>query len=266
MSTGGTATCTSSEFLQTAAAVTAIASASSDLWQKLRIKVDTLRGLSSGTQMALGAVGLLTGVGADKWDVGFIGVTGGKYQMKVTFQNNSVSLTSAGTDLQSALPANGNYLVPFIWYSTTLATCGVTLFDDSGNSYAAVSGAASGAFAAGGGLIVLNDCNIVGFDTNQANTYNGTAIYTSVPPTSGSSRYAPPVQGETGQVYLSWMNDAPGSTGAAAQVGSQALANNGGSVTYTGNNGSLWGPAPAGLPTRHQRVSGYSAIHRASRW
>jgi hypothetical protein len=266
MSMGGTATISSGGWLQTASAVTAIANATSQMWQKIRFKVDTLKGLSSGTQMALTANGQLTNTSSDTWDVGFVGVTGGKYQMKMTANSNN-SLTSSGNDLQSALPANGNYLVGFI-FATVGGNVGCTIFDDSGNPYASVSGTFGGSLnGAGSGLISVNDCNIVGFDANAAVVYNGTAFYNSTPPTSGASRYSNPQIGDSGIIYLSWMNDSIGSSSAAAQVGTIALGDNG-TVTYSGNNGSLWGPANVGLPPRQpvvQRLAPHiAALYRGS--
>jgi len=251
MANGGIATISSGGWLQTASGVTAVANTTTDMWQKTRFQVNLPKGLSSGSQMALLAIGALTSVGADKWDIGLVGVTGGKYQMKGTFNLNQVIQTSSGTDLQSALPANGNFLVAFTWYSTTLNTCGCTLFDDSGNSYASFSAATAGGSltTSGTGLIAIGDCNIVGFDANAGLVCNGTAIYNSVPPTSGASRYSNPQIGDSGIVYLSWMNDSIGSSSAAAQVGSVALGDNG-TVTYSGNNGSLWGPTGVGFPPR----------------
>lgn len=265
MSTGGTATCTSSEWLQNATAITAIQNATSTFSLKPRLKVDTLRGLGSGTQMALIAVGALTSVSNDAVDVGFIGVTGGKYQMKVTF-NSNVSLLSSGNDLQANLPANGSFFVPFIWASVG-GTCGCTLFDDSGGSYATASGTYAGSLnGATSGLISVNDCNIVGFDANAANVYNGLAVYSTV--LTGATCYSPPTINDAGLIGLWWMNDAPSSSGAAAAVGGQALANNGGSVTYTGNIGALWGPSGPITPhqgTRRTQAS-YAALNRSYRW
>jgi hypothetical protein len=266
MPTGGLATISSGGWLQNATAASALVSATSQMWQKIRFKVDTLKGLSSGTQMALTANGSLTNTSSDTWDIGFVGVTGGKYQMKMTANSNN-SLTSSGTDLQSALPANGSYLVAFI-FAAVSGNVGCTIFDDSGGSYASVSGSFVGTLnGAGSGFITVNDCNIVGFDANAANVYNGTAFYNSVPPTSGTSRYSPPTIGDSGLIYLSFMNDPVSSTSAAAQVGSVALADNG-TVTYSGPNNAngLWGPGAPGVPTRRGRVINFAAIQRASRW
>jgi hypothetical protein len=260
---GGTATCTSAEWLQTASPVTAINNTTTDMWQKTRFQSATLAGLGSGTGMAHLAIGQLTGVGNDKWDVGFQGVTGGKYKLQALLNENAVALTSGGTDLQSALPT---WIISFIWYSTTLGTCGCKILDDSGNPYASVSGSTSGNLetVSNPGLISINDSNSVNFDANQANTYNGTAVYNSTPPTSGVTMYNPPTINDPGLIYLSFMNDAPASSGAAAQVGSQALANNGGSVTYTGNIGALWGPPS--IRRAQIIMATYAAMNRRTRW
>jgi hypothetical protein len=261
---GGEATCTSAEWLQTASGMSGagtVGGTTTDMWMKIRMQSATLKSLGSGTGMGLMGIGALTGVGADKCDVGFQGVTGSKYKVQGVFNENAVIATSAGTDLQSALPT---WIVPFIWYSTTLGTCGCTIFDDSGNSYASVSTSTSGNMTTGSTLISVNDSNNINYDANQANTYNGLAIYNSTPPTSGVTQYNPPTVNDSGLIYLSFMNDAPASSGAAAQVGTQALANNGGSVTYTGNIGALWGP-----PTirRAQIITAtYAAMHRRTRW
>jgi hypothetical protein len=250
--TGGLATIASGGWLQTASGMSGagtVGGTTTDMWSKTRFKVDTLRGLATSSQMALEAVGALTSVSADKWDVGAVGVTGSKYQLKAVYDNNGVSVLSSGSDLQSALPANGNYLVLFVWYSTTLGTCGFILFDDSGNQYGSGSGTATVALSSGSTEIAIGDCNIVGFDANAGMVAQGTAWYNSVPPTSGATRYNPPATTDTGLIYLAFMNDATGSTSAAAQVGSVALGDNG-TVTYSGPNNAagLWGPPPVTIP------------------
>lgn len=247
MATGGKITVSSGGWLASTVATSAIVSASTDLWMKLRFKVDLLRGLGTSTQAALCSVGALTSVSADKWDVGFVGATGSQFNCKAVMGGNNVILTLGNTAL-TTLPASGTYVVAFIWYSTTLGTCGIKLFDDSGTLYMTLSGSATIAMTTGSGdgLVSIFDCGIVGFDGNAGGVAQGVAIYTSTPPTSGSTMWGAPTQGETGQVYLSWMNDAIGASAAVAQVGGSNLANNG-TCTYSGPNQTdgLWGPPAA---------------------
>lgn len=264
MGTGGLATISASGWLQNASSAANIAGSTNALAQKLRFKVDTLKALGTGSQMALTAVGNLASTSSDTWDVGFVGVSGSKYQMKMTC-NSLVSITSSGTDLQSSLPANGTYLVAYI-FAAVSGTCGCTIFDDSGTSYVSISTTFSGTIGGSGqGIVAVNDCNIVGFDANAANVYNGTAYYSST--LVGSAQYSPPLASDANLLYLCYMNDNPGSTSAAAQVGTQALANNG-TVTYSGPNNAngFWGPVLGAKLPRQPIVASRSAISRSFNW
>lgn len=265
MANGGSASCATSGWLQTTTGVSGLATAPSDAWWKIRFKVDTLRALGSGSSMSLFSQGQLS-LASDNFDIGYQGNGSSHYTVKGVFRNNSFTQASGGTDLQTALPANGNYVVQFSWYSVTLGTCGTALQDDSGNLYAHISiSSVTGTLGGSGyGLIAVNDCNIASFDTDAANVYNGIAGYLAVPPSVGAlASYGPPSINDSGLAYLSFMNDATGSSAAAAQVGTQSLGDNG-TVTYSGPSGLLWGPIV--VPHARVNVYGYSAMHRRTRW
>ena len=226
-----------------AGAVTAITSASNQLWMKMRLKVDPIRAL--GTWTGAGLVSIDSdGAGTNMKFNAAIG-TNGSGQFAVTCHGwGSGGGSGLGGPVTpfvniSALPATGNYVIVYVgWdqtnftYYAAMADANGTVINDGTNSCSNAQAANFGALATTGGAVTVNkNTQTAGpGQPSQALIWDGLAVYTNTPPAIGSgltaTSWSKPTTGDAGLAALWLMGDATSgtiSTGAAS-FGGQNMA------------------------------------------